>query len=1145
MSLLFISHSSKDKAEAEQLLQWLQEQGFDSLFLDSDAQHGIKAGSDWEKTLYREIHRSHAFIFLLSDHWIGSQWCNFEFMQARALGKAIFPLRIQAGLDTTLASEVQHLDLTQDRDDVLQRLHTQLTELSLNTGQHTVWDRSRSPYPGMMAFEAEDAPVFFGREDEIRRLRERLDQHRVQGSAGLLVLLAASGAGKSSLIKAGLLPRLRHDKRHWLVTEALRPEREPLRKFAQLLAAASDQIGDAGRLFEGLQGERALEVLSETLHQLRAQHQQPESTLLLTIDQAEELFTTAKPEQTRQLLELLAAAEAEHLPMLTLLAMRSEYLDTLQASLVQQDSAVTLSHDLLTLNTLPLERVSQLIRGPAEVAGLTVEDGLLSAATQDAATPDALPLLAFALRELYERFGGNGDLTLADYQQLGSEPLNPLENVVQDKAAQALRPEQLSETELKALRDAFIPHMVRVNDSGDYVRQAADWQVLPTAAQPLLDKLTNARLLVKRDGQVEVSHEALLRHWGLLNGWLREEHDFLLGKQQLELSLHDWQQLPEAQRDKGLLRGIALERAREWLFADKAGLSTVEKKYIHLSHIQAEADNQRVELALGEANKLINYINFELRPQLEPLVPLNITKELHERVASYYKNLDSYVDSGEFLRQRAVNLIHQANALLDTGNLSAAEPLYLEASHFMQQRVDSDPSNMDWQHDLSISLEKIGKTLSMKGELNKAKTAFSRSQVIRRTLAANCPEDSELKCDIAAMSSKIGEIFLTQGQLEKAISEFKEGYDIFRLLVNNEPEKIEWKIHLSESLDKISDIYLYRNNLPEAKHKIQESLSIREYLARKNPYNKKLLRNLSTSLGKVGMILSTEGNLNEAKIFFEKALNITQKLAESDKSNAEWQRELSVSLNSLGDTLAKQENLDEAKLLFEKGLKIIEKISMDDPLNLGWRCDLGISHEKIGIIYYLQEKPDRALQHFKIRSGLIKQLVDQEPSNTEWQRDFSISHTKIGDVLLQQGELEEALVFFQKSMIIHKKLITKDPTNFRWQYDAIFTLGKIADVYQDQNNLQNSLEISEKQLKFIENLIEQEPGSIEPQLISFFPLSRLVTLEAVKGNNITAQKHGEKALSILKPLAEQDLLHGQQKQWIGAIENMLEQLNSL
>ena len=539
MPLLFISHSSKDKTEAEQLVEWLKARNFDSLFLDSDAHHGIKAGSDWEKSLYQAIHRSHAFIFLLSDNWIASQWCGFEFMQARALGKIIFPIRIQAGLDTQIASDLQHLDFSKDRDDALLRLQTQLTELSLNTSQHTTWDSSRSPYPGMMAFEAEDAPVFFGRDKEINQLRERLNQHKIQGSASVLALLAASGAGKSSLIRAGLLPRLRHDKRNWIVADAMRPEREPLRKLAGVLAAAADQVETTETLYKDLQSEQAVEVLYKTLQRIRLQKQQPESTLLLSIDQAEELFTTAKPEQTHQLFKLLAAAQAENLPILTLLAMRSEYLEPLQNLLAQQDNGTAINNDLLTLETLPLERISQLIRGPAEVAGLTVEDGLLSAATQDAATTDALPLLAFALRELYEQFGDDGDLTLAEYQQLGSDKLNPLENAVQAKATLAIRPKQLSDAELKALRDSFIPHMVRVNDNGDYVRQPALWDELPTTAHPLLERLTNARLLIRRDDQVEVSHEALLRHWALLNSWLREEHDFLLGKQQLELSLHD------------------------------------------------------------------------------------------------------------------------------------------------------------------------------------------------------------------------------------------------------------------------------------------------------------------------------------------------------------------------------------------------------------------------------------------------------------------------------------------------------------------------------------------------------------------------------------------------------------------------------
>lgn len=677
MALIFISHSTKDKTAALQLMHWLESHGFESLFLDSDARHGIAASSEWEKVLYREIQRSHALICLLSEHWLASQWCGFEFMQARALGKTIFPLRIQPGLHTTVAADLQHLDLTKDRDDALQRLHAQLTELTLTLQQRFDWDKTRPPYPGMLAFEAEDAPVFFGRDHETNQLRERLNQHRTLGNASVLLMLAASGAGKSSLLKAGLLPRLRRDTRHWIVLEALRPEREPLRKLAQVLATANDTPQHAADLYAQLQGEQALPALRDYLEQLRTPNAQWDATLLLSIDQAEELFTTAEPPQTQALFRLLLAAQQAKLPLLTLMAMRSDYLAALQAQVSETGALET---SLFALDPLPLERVSDLIRGPAGVVGLTVEDGLVTAATHDAATADALPLLAFALRELYERFGADGDLTLDEYHRLGSEHLNPLENAVQHKASAAIQPDRLGEAAQQALRDAFIPHLVRVNDAGDYVRQAADWEALPAAAHPLLDKLTNARLLVQRSAngikRVEVAHEALLRHWQLLNGWLREEHDFLLGKQQLEHSLREWQRLPDTHKDKGLLQGIALERAREWLFANRSGLSADERAYIQHSH-QAEeqrrkgqrnrllgfisllilimtiaawqafnsmASAKQAEASRKQAESLVNFMVFEVSDKLEG----NIRVEVQKRVEAYYRDWLEQTFSGDF-----------------------------------------------------------------------------------------------------------------------------------------------------------------------------------------------------------------------------------------------------------------------------------------------------------------------------------------------------------------------------------------------------------------------------------------------------------------------------------------------------------------
>ncbi|OQX03795.1 MAG: hypothetical protein BWK73_38385, partial [Thiothrix lacustris] len=164
-------------------------------------------------------------------------------------------------------------------------------------------------------------------------------------------------------------------------------------------------------------------------------------------------------------------------------------------------------------------------------------------------------------------------------------------------------------------------------------------------------------------------------HWQLLNGWLREEHDFLLGKQQLEHSLREWQHLPDAHKDKGLLQGIALERAREWLFANRSGLSADERAYIQHSHQAEERRRQRLEAMLREANTLIKFINVDLRDKLQPIGRLDIMQDIQSRVTAYYRNLGDSVQGDELERQRTINLLQQADTLAAQGKTLEAEKL--------------------------------------------------------------------------------------------------------------------------------------------------------------------------------------------------------------------------------------------------------------------------------------------------------------------------------------------------------------------------------------------------------------------------------------------------------------------------------------
>jgi WD40 repeat protein len=601
MARVFLSHSSRDNASAGRIKAWLEQQGFEAPFLDFDKHIGIPPGADWEKTLYREIDQSQALLILQSAHWSNSKWCFAEFTQARALGKPIFQVIEAADGDPgpTTAAGLQVLDLRQEREDGLEQLKKQLAEIALTAQGGFSWEGTRPPYPGLPAFEVEDAAIYFGRNNDISRLMERLTARRTLGGARLLVLLGASGSGKSSLLRAGILPRLGRSGREWLVVPPFRPQSQPCQELARALALAAGR-GSSWRevhrsLLEGNRSGMLPAVLAGIAGDLRMAAAANEAQILLSIDQGEELFGGLETEEVQCFFRILTAAMGGDLPFLAVMTLRSEFLGRLQSA---EKDGLTARFEEVSLAPMAMAQIPDIIKGPAKVAGLEVEEAFVQQAAADAETEDALPLLAFALRELYERFGGHGHLSLEDYQALGDakHDLSPLENAVRRRADEVLAAIQPSEEQKRALRDAFVPAMVRF-EQGNYVRRPARWDMLPSEAQPLLEQLVNARLLISRqeDGNrlLEVAHEALLRKWPLLRGWLDEDLEFLIGSQQLEQDLQDWQKASEQERPAALLSGLKLQRAKAWLAERPQQLRDDARGFVQASSDQVEAQERR------------------------------------------------------------------------------------------------------------------------------------------------------------------------------------------------------------------------------------------------------------------------------------------------------------------------------------------------------------------------------------------------------------------------------------------------------------------------------------------------------------------------------------------------------------------------
>ena len=411
--------------------------------------------------------------------------------------------------------------------------------------------RIRASWP----FRKQDAAIFFGRGEEILKTLETLDALRRQGreAARFALLLGASGSGKSSLARAGVIPRLKKKPAEWLPVPPFRPQQEPLDELAMALAAAFEAQGrprDWSAIRTELHAAAAQnpvdgQALLNLARDLAIAARQPETTVLLTIDQAEELFGYSPPEAATRFLRLLRAAlEAADRRLMAVATLRSDFLGEFQSHPVLQDSEYPhhFRYQAVPVDPMPLRNFPAIIQGPARLAGVQLDDGLVETIVHDTGTRDALPLLAFTLRRLYERYGGDGRLSVDEYESLGR-----LEGAIREEAQRVIAEADPTPEELEALHAAFVPTMVRINAEGGYARRRALFDDLPRRALPLLRRFVDARLLVTdRDPQgretIEVAHEALLRTWPLLGGWLAEDQDKLRLLESIQRSAEEWDQ---------------------------------------------------------------------------------------------------------------------------------------------------------------------------------------------------------------------------------------------------------------------------------------------------------------------------------------------------------------------------------------------------------------------------------------------------------------------------------------------------------------------------------------------------------------------------------------------------------------------------
>jgi tetratricopeptide (TPR) repeat protein len=458
------------------------------------------------------------------------------------------------------------------------------------------------PFQGLQYFDEKDADRFFGRENLVAKIVGRLAGSR------FLTVIGASGSGKSSVVRAGVIPALRRGERlidgslpptdsgQWDI-RILTPSAHPLDALAAILTRDVESVSAISALRADLMQEpNALSLAAR-----RVLAKGDKKHLLLVIDQFEEVFTQCRQDDERHafienLLHAIDAANPQ--PITILLTLRADFYSQLA---FQDHLREMVSQNQEFIGAMSRDELTRAILQPAALGNWKVQEGLVEVMLDDLGSePGVLPLLSHALLETWKRRRGRV-LTVSGYTAAGG-----VRGAIAQTAETVFR-QRLSVEQQPIARMIFIKLAEMGEDSLDTRRRATFSELLTrstdtTTIDVVLGILTEARLVTTgtvEPGEtrvVEVAHEALIREWPTLRDWLNQNREGLILHRQLTEDTNDWIKLG---RDPGALyRGMRLKQTLEWVTVNTDLISLAEQEFLDASQKTARKE-------AGQAQRLM------------------------------------------------------------------------------------------------------------------------------------------------------------------------------------------------------------------------------------------------------------------------------------------------------------------------------------------------------------------------------------------------------------------------------------------------------------------------------------------------------------------------------------------------------------
>lgn len=717
-------------------------------------------------------------------------------------------------------------------------------------GEHT---HSGNPYRGLASFDVKHANLFVGREALVARAIDKL-QSKAQEHKPFLLILGKSGAGKDSLLQAGILPALNQSQSFPGVNQFLytfvKPAdlgQDPIKGLVSSFTTAT-----CGEIFDSSEVRELTHLCKEKPQQFIALLKQKLNDLptgvrlVLGVKQLEQSFVGDDVSQThRQVFSDLLARLATELGIFVIVTMRSDYYHFL----TEMPALMELKKQRGQLDVGPPSNAELLamIQRPAMMSSVQFEVGKegmpsldLTLAERAEEFPNGLALLQFSLQKLYETQSRNGILNHASYRKIGG-----LERAISNHAEYVY--ESLERKHRKHFTRTFT-RLAKKSHTGGFERVwvISDELMISERANHLVQSYLDAGLLISEvnaDGLVTIAiiHNCVIDHWSRLKECLESNQKLLMLKENMESQAQQWQ---TATRPSAylLLPGKALEEGKLLLKHGgklhpsvkaliKASLKRVTRNrrikilgalgvLVLLGFTINNAFNSKLEMRsvqakLEESHKLIEFLIDDERRQLEPMGLLDVMEEGSERSYQYFRSLGPDDASGNGKRSRSRTFFNIGKVQLEIGNYDAALEAFEQTLILNNELVEVNPNGYEFRAELAQTLYWKATTFLKAGNTDQALQHFQSYQKTAFDLVKLKPDSEEAKIELARAYSSMASIAASRQQKELAMQLYLETIKFS-----------EGRVSKKEDIQLLIQAYDWLENKYKSELKLQEAIEM-------------------------------------------------------------------------------------------------------------------------------------------------------------------------------------------------------------------------------------------------------------------------------------------------------------------------------